>query len=179
MRPRRPAPVRTGAVRAQAQRRGRTRPAHAYRGVLSTPLLRHLDDRGAEPRGPRLGTCHTIRPNQAFGYLTPIQFLRGAGREASLRPIKFRMIHIQRKGPCLLPEGHKQVGRWRIRMSARREGVRVEVGWFVLLPVRPQILSWIEFWLIGRKEFEPQATALLADKVPYPVAAMTGAGQPK
>ena len=48
----------------------------------------------------------------------------------------------------------------------------------MLLPVRPQILHWIEFGSIGGKEFQPQTTALLADKVPYHMAAMTGQAVP-
>ena len=48
----------------------------------------------------------------------------------------------------------------------------------MLFPVRPQILHRIEFGRIGGKEFEPQACALLADKVPYQVAAMTGQAIP-
>jgi hypothetical protein len=44
--------------------------------------------------------------------------------------------------------------------------------------MRPQILHRIEFWRIRRKEFQPRASALLADKVPYQVAAMTGQAVP-
>src|ERR1700730_17347001 len=40
------------------------------------------------------------------------------------------------------------------------------------------MLHRIEFRSIGRKEFQPQASALLADKVRYQVAAMTGQAIP-
>src|ERR1700680_1972391 len=94
--------------------------------------------------------------------------------------IEFRIIYLQRKQSRLLPESHYQGGsaahpleRATSMQAQLRKGARAEVGEFVLLPVRPQILHRMEFGSIGRKEFQPQASALLANKVPHQVAAMT------
>ena len=34
------------------------------------------------------------------------------------------------------------------------EVLRTEVGHLVLLPMRPQVLDWIEFWRVGRQKFK-------------------------
>ncbi len=52
------------------------------------------------------------------------------------------------------------------------EVLRTEVGHLVLLPMRPQVLDGIEFWRVGRQEFELYAAAFALDVISHKAAAM-------
>jgi hypothetical protein len=47
-----------------------------------------------------------------------------------------------------------------------------EVWHLVLLPMRPQVLGWIELWRVWRQEFELHATAFACDVIAHEAAAM-------
>ena len=51
--------------------------------------------------------------------------------------------------------------------------MRAEVGQFVLFPVRPQILDWVQFRGVAGKILQPQTSSLLLYKLPHGAAAMS------
>jgi hypothetical protein len=56
--------------------------------------------------------------------------------------------------------------------------LRAEVGQLVLLPVRPQVLDWIQLRRVAGKKLHPQSPTLLADELPSQAAAMAGESVP-
>ena len=72
----RPPPVRAPAPLAQTQRRRRTRQPHPYRGVLSGHACSLQMNKLNRELRQWEKIYNTVRPHQALGYRTPLQFLR-------------------------------------------------------------------------------------------------------
>jgi len=58
-------------------------------------------------------------------------------------------------------------------MAELPEGRGAEVGQFMLLPVRPEILYGVQLGGIGRQEFHPEPALLLTHEIPHGAAAMS------